>query len=108
MTKRKNNTYSKEFKEKAVQLYLEGGESYQSLSEKLGLRDRKQLRNWVAKVQRGETLDDMRGKHTAQRKGCPKTNFTSVEEELAYVKAERDYLKKLYRSRFGKEWGADE
>ncbi len=31
----------------------------------------------------------------------------SIEEELAYVKAERDYLKKLYRSRFGKEWGAE-
>jgi hypothetical protein len=38
--------------------------------------------------------------------GDQKTKFTSVEEELAYVKAERDYLKKLYRSRFGHEWGA--
>ncbi|GEM_PF-4764182 len=32
--------------------------------------------------------------------------FSSVEEELAYVKAELDYLKKLNRSRFGHEWGA--
>jgi hypothetical protein len=27
---------------------------------------------------------------------APKTKFASVEEELAYVKAERDYLKKRY------------
>lgn len=104
--KRKNNTYSKEFKEEAVRLYLEGNESYQSLSERLGLRDKKQLRNWVAKVQRGESLEDGRGKHSNPMCGRPKTTFASIEEELAYVKAERDYLKKLYRSRFGKEWGA--
>jgi hypothetical protein len=49
----------------------------------------------------------MRGKQTGGRKGRPRTKFASVEEELAYVKAERDYLKKLYRSQFGKEWGAE-
>ncbi len=108
MSKRKNNTYSKEFKEKAVRLYLDGGESYQSLCDKLGIRDKRQLRNWVAKAQEGKSLDDMRGKHTGTRKGRPRTKFDSIEEELAYVKAERDYLKKLYRSRFGKEWGADD
>ncbi|SIO30970.1 hypothetical protein [Halodesulfovibrio marinisediminis] len=84
-----------------------GDQSYQSLSEELGIRDKKQLRNWVAKVKRGESLEDMRGKHTGGRKGRPRTTFASIEEELAYVKAERDYLKKLYRSRFDKEWGAE-
>ena len=107
MSNRKNNSYSSEFKKEAVQRYLAGDQSYQSLSEELGIRDKKQLRTWVAKVKRGETLEDMRGKHAAGPKGRSRTKFASIEEELAYVKAERDYLKKLYRSRFGKEWGAE-
>lgn len=106
MSNRKNNSYSSEFKKEAVCRYLTGNQSYQSLSEELGIRDKKQLRNWVAKVKRGESLEDMRGKHVGSRKGCSRTKFASLEEELAHVKAERDYLKKLYRSRFGKEWGA--
>lgn len=106
MTKRKRITYSAEFKEKAVRLYLEGEESYRALAERLGIPDKKTLRTWVGKVQRGESLEDGRGKHHAARRGRSKTTFESLEEELSYVKAERDYLKKLYRSRFGKEWGA--
>ncbi len=107
MSNRKNNSYSSEFKKEAVQRYLTDNQSYQSLSEELGIRDKKQLRNWVTKVKRGESLEDMRGKHVGGRKGRSRTKFASLEEELAHVKAERDYLKKLYRSRFGKEWGAE-
>jgi len=59
----------------------------------------------VAKINSGESLEDGRGKSShAEHRGRPKTKF-SPEEELAYVKAERDYLKKLYRSRFEHEWG---
>ena len=58
------------------------------------------------KVQRGESLADGRGKSKGSGQGRPRTKFSSIEEELAYVKAERDYLKKLYRSRFGEKWGA--
>lgn len=108
MPERKRTTYSKEFKEEAAQLYLDGGIGYQALSEQLGLKSKTQLRQWVATVLRGESLDDGRGKHNSSRKGRPRSNFASIEEELAYVKAERDYLKKLYRSRFGHEWGAGE
>jgi len=107
MSSRKNNSYRIEFKEEAVRRYLTGDQSYQSLSEELGIRDKKQLITWVAKVKRGESLEDMRGKHTGKRKGRSQIKFASIEEELTYVKAERDYLKKLYRSRFGKEWGAE-
>lgn len=38
------------------------------------------------------------GKSDSPRRGRPQTKFSSIEEELAYVRAERDYLKKLYRS----------
>lgn len=106
MQEPKRVTYSKEFKEEAVRLYLEGSEGYKKLTKRLGLKSKTQLRDWVAKVRRGESLDDERGKSSSPRKGRPRTKFDSLEEKLAYVEAERDYLKKLYRSRFGHEWGA--
>ncbi|MDL2210614.1 helix-turn-helix domain-containing protein [Desulfovibrio sp. OttesenSCG-928-O18] len=106
MSKGKKVTYPVPFKEEAVRLYLEGHGSYRQLCEQLGIKDKRQLRNWVAKVQRGESLEDRRGKSDSPYKGRPRTKFESLEEKLAYVEAERDYLKKLYRSRFGHEWGA--
>jgi len=106
MSKGKRTTYSPAFKEEAVRLYLEGGRSYRQLAKELGLKDKVTLRDWVTKVQRGETLEDGRGKSDNPCKGRSRTRFDSLEEKLAYVEAERDYLKKLYRSRFGHEWGA--
>lgn len=106
MSGRKNAFYSSEFKQEAVRRYLEGGISYRELSEELGIKSKTQLQKWVAAVRLGESLDDGRGKVDSPRKGRPRTKFSSLEEKLAYVEAERDYLKKLYRSRFGHEWGA--
>lgn len=95
--------YSEAFKKDAVKRYLAGEGSYRALTTRLGLKDKRQPRNWVAKFRAGESLEDNRRGGL----GRPRTRFSSIEEELAYVKAERDYLKKLYRSRFGKEWGAE-
>ena len=106
MSTGKQTTYGVAFKEEAVRLYLEGKGSYRQLCEAFGIKDKRQLCNWVAKARRGESLEDGRGKATGPRKGRPRTRFDSLEEKLAYVEAERDYLKKLYRSRFGHEWGA--
>lgn len=106
MSRGKKTTYPPAFKEEAVRLYLEGGRSYRQVCAELGIKDKKTLRQWVAKGKNGESLEEGRGKSANSRSGRPKTNFSSAEEELAYVKAERDYLKKLYRSRFGHEWGA--
>ena len=94
--------YSEAFKKDAVRRYVAGEGSYRALTIRLGLKDKRQLRNWVAKFRAGESLEDNRRGGL----GRPRTHFFSIEEELAHVKAERDYLKKLYRSRFGKEWGA--
>ena len=102
----KKTTYTVSFKEEAVRLYLEGKGSYRQLCEQFGIKDKKSLRSWVAKVKRAESLEDRRGKSENPRRGRPRTKFDSLEEKLAYVEAERDYLKKLYRSRFGHEWGA--
>lgn len=103
----KKTTYSPSFKEGAVKLFLKGGRSYRQLCEELGIKDKKTLREWVAKINSGESLEDGRGKssHTGHS-GRPKTKFSSVEEEPAYVKADQNYLKKLYRSRFWHELGA--
>lgn len=102
----KKTTYSPAFKEEAVMLCLKGGRSFRQLCEELGIKDKKTLREWVAKINSGESLEDGRGKSShAEYRGRPKMKFSSVEE-LAYVKAERGNLKKLYRSRFGHEWGA--
>ena len=102
----KNAFYSVEFKQEAVQRYQEGGISYRELSEQLELKSKTQLQKWVAAVRRGASLEDTRGKNTERRKGRPRTTFSSVEEKLTYVEAELEYVKKLYRSRFGHEWGA--
>ena len=44
---RRNHAYSPELKLQAVQEYLSGKESQAELSKKYGLRDRRQLRNWL-------------------------------------------------------------
>jgi transposase len=87
--------YTPEVKEKAVRLYLEDGVSALQVAAQLGLKSKTQVLEWVKRHQRGETFTDGRGK-PAWRKGRPKTKFASIEEELAYVKAEVEYLKKRY------------
>lgn len=94
--------YTPELKKEAVRLRLEEGISESKIIEALGIRSETQVRAWVEKYQNGESFDDLRGK-TAWRKGRPKTTFLSLEEELAYVKAEVAYLKKRYPNLHGKE-----
>ena len=47
MSRRRNKQYSRELKLKAVQDYLSGGGSYETLRKKYGLLSTRQLRNWV-------------------------------------------------------------
>jgi transposase len=51
----------------------------------------------VKKVQNNESFEDQRG--VWNRK-----NFSSVEEENTYLKAQVDYLKKRNPNLHGKEW----
>lgn len=104
MSERKFITYPQEFKEDAVRQYLQGGKSYRQLTEELGIKDSKTLRTWVSKVRKGESLEEGRGKTKMVRRGRPKTNFSSIEEELAYIKSERDFYKALYKAKFGQDW----
>ena len=104
MVKRKFITYPQEFKEDAVRQYLQSDKSYRQLTEELGIKDAKTLRSWVSKVKNGETLEEGRGKAKGTRRGRPKTNFSSIEEELAYIKSERDFFKALCEAKLGHTW----
>ncbi|MFB7142942.1 transposase [Gottfriedia sp. NPDC056225] len=90
--------YSIEFKLKAVKRYEDGFGSYVSISEELGLRSSTQLKEWVKKYRNGELFDDQRGKSKANNPFADftKTEFSSIEEENKYLKAQIEYLKKLY------------
>ncbi|MGE7782198.1 IS3 family transposase [Peribacillus sp. NPDC097264] len=80
-------TYTEELKREVVRLKLEEGWSYRRLRERFGIKSDAQIANWVKKVQNNEPFEDQRG--VWNRK-----NFTSVEEENAYLKAQVDYFKK--------------
>jgi transposase len=88
--------YTPKLKAEAVRLYEEEKLGYRAIAKMLGLKNHKQVMDWVAKRQDTGSFEDMRGKHSAIRRGRPRVRFKSIEEELAYVKAERDYLKKQY------------
>lgn len=97
--------YTPEFKMAAVRLYLEEGLSYKAVAKQLGVPSHTQIRQWVKKYRNGDSLEDKRQRgirKPAWRTGRPKTKFASIEEELAYVKAEVEYLKKQYPNLHGK------
>ncbi|WP_375142944.1 transposase [Paenibacillus sp. D2_2] len=89
------NTYTEEFKLKAVQAYLKGSASYKVVAEREGIRNCSQLKVWVKKWKNGESLGKSKGE-VNPLKGRPRTSFGSVEEERDYLKAQVDYLKKRY------------
>ena len=82
MSDRRFVTYSKEFKEMAAKLYLEGGKSYKTLIEELGIKDTKTLRTWVGKYQRGESLDEGRGKKTGSHEAAPRQRLLLLRKRL--------------------------
>lgn len=103
MEQRKFRNYSEEFKLAAVQKYLDSEKGYAALCQELDIKDTKTLRTWVKKFKAGEILEDRRGKSTISYLSKSPDEFKSPAEEIVYLKAERDYLKKLYRSLLGKE-----
>jgi len=89
-------TYTEDFKLKAVKAYLRGSSSYKVVAEREGIRNCSQLKVWVKKWQNGESFDERKGSEPNPMKGRPRTVFDSVEEERDYLKAQVDYLKKRY------------
>lgn len=94
-----NNIYTKELKLKAVSLYIKNGQSAISVARELSIKNKTQVQRWVTMYkEKGEKAFDTenRGKSKGPRKGRPKTNFNSVEEELKYLRMENEFLKKLH------------
>jgi transposase len=87
--------YAEEFKVTAVKAYLGGTASYKTVAEKMGIRNRTQLKVWVRKWRDGEVFDVRKGLSNPL-KGRPRTTFDTVEDERDYLKAQVDYLKKRY------------
>jgi transposase len=94
----KYNSYDKELKMKAVDLYINKNVGVMTIVRELGLRNKAQVYRWVKKYEeKGEVAfdEDGRGHTRGSRVGRPKTKFSSVEEELQYLRMENEFLKKL-------------
>lgn len=83
--------YSSEVKMESVRLVNEEHMSIREVAKRLDIRNKSQVQTWAAKYRSGETLEK-----ADQRRGRPKTKFSSLEEEMAYLRAEIEYLKKQY------------
>ncbi|MNH87795.1 Transposase [compost metagenome] len=83
--------YSLELKMEAVRLVNEEHISIREVAKQLGIRNKSQVQTWAEKYRTGQILEP-----TTARRGRLKTKFSSMEEEMAYLRAEIEYLKKQY------------
>lgn len=90
-------TYDVEFKHKAVKMFIDDKMGYKTVAKALGIND-KMVRRWVAHFEREGLagLDEKRGKASGVAKGRPNVHPMSQEEELLRLRAENEYLKKLW------------
>lgn len=95
-TGRMNNRYPEELKMQAVRRVTEGNISYREVARQLGIRNKSQVEVCVKRYRKGQPFQQ-----EAPRKGRPQTKFTSLEEEMAYLRAEIEYLKKRYPNLHG-------
>ncbi|GGA43248.1 hypothetical protein GCM10007416_15390 [Kroppenstedtia guangzhouensis] len=86
--------YTLETKLEAIRFRLEEGLSYRSICEHLEIRCKSQVRDWVQRHQKGESLKDHRGLWNRK-------HSDSLEGENAYLKAQVDFLKKRHPNLLG-------
>jgi transposase len=89
-------TFPKEVKLRAIQLYEEEGMTYRSIAKELGLKCHKIVQRWVKHYQNEgiSGLDEKRGKSAGLRTGRPRKRPLTLEEENKRLRAENEYLKK--------------
>jgi len=82
--------YTKEFREEAVRMVMEGGLSSGSVSERLSL-PKSTLENWVKAAKKGKLVDIGKSHRPLTEL---EVELARVKRELAIVQMERDILKK--------------
>ncbi|WP_370835726.1 transposase [Clostridium tertium] len=96
MSKRINNNYTKEFKLKAIKMYLDESLSYYQVASNLNIKSKTQVMNWIKQLQtNGESSFDIEthGRATRGKNGKLKIKFNSLEEEVEYLRMEVELLK---------------
>lgn len=83
-TRRRNNKYSREQKLEAVQEYLAGKGSYESISKRYGLRSNTQLKQWV-KLYNGHK--ELKASHNAEREIYMTKGRKTTQQERAEIVA---------------------
>lgn len=99
----KNNSYSGEMKLEVVKAKLRG-DSNSRIKKVFGIKSDTQIKTWIKKYNEfGEQalFDDKRGKASGVGQGRPRTKFDSIEEQIAFLKKENEWLKKSIEKKHG-------
>jgi transposase len=88
MVEKKRRTFSKQFKEDAVRLVKESGESLATVARNIGVGE-SSLRNWVRQAE----IDAGRGP-TGVPTTSERAKIQELQRKLRDVERERDFLKK--------------
>ena len=101
----KNRIYSKEFKFQTINRILINNESINSVAIDIGLASNGILHNWLSKFKENEynVVEKKKGRKpesmTKPKKNdktlSEKEKIKQLEDEILYLKAENEYLKKL-------------
>ena len=105
LRKDKNRAYSKEFKSQIINRMLVNNESINSVAIDIGLASSGLLHNWLSKFKKNgyNVVEKKKGRKTKPMTK-PKKNdkilsekekIKQLEDEILYLKAENEYLKKL-------------
>ena len=101
----KNKKYSASLKLKAVKIFLEGEKSGSVIAEDLGISSCRMIEKWVKIHEKygKEGFVDKRGNLTGPRKGRPRKDFNSLEEENEFLRAKVALLEALSKHQVKKK-----
>ncbi len=80
-----------ELKLEAARLVNEEHMSIREVATRLDIQNKSQVQVWAAKAKQGMSLEP-----ATSKRGRLRTTFSSMDEEMAYLRAEIEYLKKQY------------
>lgn len=95
-----NKRYSAELKLSVINIYKEGGKSLQDLADEFKISSKTQIYCWIKKYEKegAEAFKyEKRGNPKSKKriKEVKKLDFSSLEEEVRFLRLENEYLKNL-------------